>query len=121
MPTKENNIALGAGAVCFKSGEGEAWLPVNGIQEVSLEPDEEYADTAEPCILGVDLAKEASFTCEVELKFFNYSMFRKYAKWTKTLKRLAHLATCGKNRRIRKKNVKRLVTVYESGYKAIKL
>lgn len=120
MPTKENPIELGPGTVCFKSGESETWLPVNGIQEASLEPDEDYADTA-PRVVGVDLAKEESITFKLEVPLSVFYSYQRFAKWAKMCRKYIHLARYGKNRRIRKKNLKRLIAVYEAGEQAIKL
>ena len=116
MPTENNPIDLSSGTMCFKSGEGETWLPVNGVQEAPLEP---YADTA-PRIIGVDLAKEASFTCTMKVPAAVYYSFKRYEKWCKMLRKYIHLARHGKNRRIRKKNMIRFVEVYTEGELSIK-
>ena len=114
MPPK--NITLGPGTM-FIAKEGSTPIPINGIQEVTVEPEE--IEPA-PCIVK-KVNTKATFTATLTLPRTYANEYKKWRKWTKTLRRLVHLARRGKNNRIRKKNLRRAVRLYFDGHKSVKL
>ena len=113
MPPK--NITLGPGMM-YIAREGEAPIPINGIQEVTVEPKE--IEPA-PCIVK-KVDTKATFTATLTLPRTIVNDYKKWKKWVKRLKRLAHFARHGKNNRVRKKNLKRAYILYRDGHKSVK-
>lgn len=114
MPLK--NIKLSRGLIfCCARGNGKHLL-MDALQEVSVEPEE---TTYAPLI--VKAAEKATFTATLTLPRTFVDEHLKWAKWVRKLKQLLHLARHGKNKRIRKKNLKRAYTLYRDGHKSIKL
>jgi hypothetical protein len=127
MPPKDN-ITLGPGTLYFNGPEG--LQPLGEVQEVELtEEAETFADTQEPIVKATDPGeitftvedlngafKALSDTATAIIKAWNKlwealtPMLDRAAKDPRT-PRLAHLAKHGKNRRIRKKNAKRLFNI----------
>lgn len=126
MPLKDN-ITLGPGTLYFNGPEG--MQPLGEVQEVEItEEAETFAEDQEPIIKAAD-SGELSFTATLnaddqaildklaeEAKAWNLlwetlgPIFDRLAKDPRTPK-LVHLVKHGKNRRIRKKNAKRLVQI----------
>lgn len=132
MPTKNENITLGPGTLYFNSPEGPQ--PIGEVQDVGFtEEAEAFADTQEPIIKATD-SEEISFTLEEASGAFKalsdsaaavvnawfqlwsalWPMIERAAKDPRTRK-LIHLAKHGKNKRIRKKNAKRLFHIMKGG------
>lgn len=124
MPPKDN-ITLGPGTMYFNSPEG--LQPLGEVQEIEFtEEAETFADTREPIVKAADQG-EINLTinadCQAILAGLDAAakawdrlweglkpMLDRLAKDPKT-PRLMHLARYGKNKRIRKKNAKRLVRI----------
>ena len=107
---------INTGTIYFAQVGGDL-VPLGGIQEATLEPAE--GGVVDPAIvIGADLVKEATFTATLEMPrdfiqdYIEYH--RKFRKDLKKLHRLMHLGWHGKNRRIRKKNWKRAIKLYQS-------
>lgn len=134
MPPKDH-IDLDAGTIYY-AREDETPVPLDGIQEVTLEPAEGGLVEQPAIVIGAELAGEASITLSIDEQY--EALQELYLKpmreaWRQTLQgarkchpsfwafltylrngyfpnpRLSYLAAHGKNRRIRKKNIQRLL------------
>lgn len=125
MPPKDN-ITLGPGTLYFNSPEG--LQPLGEIKDIEFtEEAETFAEDHEPIVKMVDSA-EVTLTVETTNEAFKAlahataimmeawnkmwetlkPMVERYAQDPKKYSRITHLAKHGKNKRIRKKNAKRL-------------
>lgn len=127
MPPKDN-ITLGPGTLYFNSPEG--LQPLGEVQEVEFtEEADTFAEDQEPIIKAGDSGELTGTLEDVSGAFKSLCwviktmvdawnkmwrvlqpMFDRVAKDPRT-PRLMHLARYGKNKRIRKKNAKRLVHI----------
>lgn len=124
----ENHKELNADKV-YISREGEAPIPLDGIQEVELEPAE--GGVVDPaivigaerwdCVVPCNTSASRTFTAKLTVPRSVYNDWRRWHKWMELCRRYIHLAWHGKNWRIRKKNLKLLWDTYYNGEKAIKL
>ena len=121
MPPKDN-ITLGPGTMYFNGPEG--LQPLGEVQEVEFtEEAETFAEDQEPIVKAVNSGM-VTLTMNANFKAFLAGLDKAREAWNRLVEtlqpmlvraakdprtpRLRHLARYGKNRRIRKKNAKRL-------------
>lgn len=134
MPPKDYKpLDLGAGTL-YIAQEGEAPVPLGGIQEATLEPAE--GGVVDPAIVKASISEDATLTASLDMQYEAYqelymkpmreAIYQTYQGirkcsthfWTFLAyvkngyfpnPRLVYIAAHGKNRRIRKKNIKRIL------------
>ena len=112
MPPKDS-IRPDTGTIYFAE-EGETLVPLGGIQEATFEPAEggvvpprdlgpidEWVDT----VIPYKASTAATFTVQLA----NATEFIRRITYVLLHPRVAHFAKHGKNKRIRKKNIKRIM------------
>ena len=97
-------------------GNGKHPLSSDVLQDVTVEPEK-----ATPAPRIVTTAENATFTATITLPRTFVDEHRKWVRWVRKIKQMIHLAKHGKNKRIRKKNLKRAYALYRNGHKSIKL
>lgn len=77
-----------------KSNDTNEWKSLGNAKSIETTYPEDSETADEPMILGFDAGKTASISCEIRVQIN---------------RKAYHLSIHGKNRRIRKKNIKRLI------------
>lgn len=77
-----------------KSNDTDEWISLGNAKSIETTYPEDSESTNKPMIFGFDVGESTSFSCEVRIQI-NQKAY--------------HLSIHGKNRRIRKKNIKRLI------------
>lgn len=89
------NISSVANVVFYrKSDNTDEWKSLGNVKSIETMYPEDSETADEPMILGFDAGKTDSISCELRVQI-NQKAY--------------HLSIHGKNRRIRKKNIKRLI------------